>query len=230
MKKALMILLSLMLTMPLMAQYRRPHFRPSRSHFRPRPVAVVHSDHYYGGPTDIYVGFRVGGALSTLNSEDSYFDDGKMRTGIHAGMVIGFQTAPQVPLYFETGLLYVEKGGKCDSRSRDYTYSLNYLEIPMVLKFDCEVDGGVSIQPFFGGYIAAGVGGKIKDTYTRRNYSSYDDEGFKRFDAGLRMGCGFQFDHFYAEAGYDLGLTNVGREYFDRTHTSSLFATLGINF
>jgi hypothetical protein len=44
------------------------------------------------------------------------------------------------------------------------------------------------------------------------------------------MGCGFQFDHLYAEAGYDLGLTNVGREYFDRTHTSSLFATLGVNF
>lgn len=228
MKKTLMILLSLMLTMPMMAQYRRPYARPSRPHFS-RPVAVVRSDRYYN-PVDIYVGIRVGGALATMISDDSYFDDNKMRAGVNAGMVIGFQMAPQLPLYFETGLLYVEKGGKNDSHGNDYSYSLNYLEMPMVLKFDCEVGDDMSIQPFFGGYVAAGVSGKIKDFRNRQAYSSYDDEGFKRFDAGLRMGCGFQFDHLYAEVGYDLGLANVGRKYFDTTRTGLLFATLGVNF
>ena len=209
MKKTLMILLSLMLTMPMMAQYRRPYARPSRPHFS-RPVAVVRSDRYYN-PVDIYVGIRVGGALATMISDDSYFDDNKMRAGVNS-------------------VLYVEKGGKNDSHGNDYSYSLNYLEMPMVLKFDCELDDGMSIQPFFGGYVAAGVSGKIKDFRNRQAYSSYDDEGFKRFDAGLRMGCGFQFDHLYAEVGYDLGLANVGRKYFDTTRTGLLFATLGVNF
>lgn len=220
-------MLSLMLTMSVTAQYRRPYVRPVRPHFS-RPVHTNY--HHHSNPMDIYFGFRVGGALSTVSSEDSYFDGGTMKTGINAGMVVGFQMAPRMPLYFETGLLYVEKGGKGDSQGQKFTYDLNYLEMPMVLKSDLETGGGMSVQPFFGGYLSAGVGGKIKDFRHRQAYSSYDDEGFKRFDAGLRMGCGFQFNYLYAEAGYDLGLTNISHQYFDTTRTGTLFATVGVNF
>ena len=227
MKKTLMILLSLVLAMPMMAQYRRPYARPSRPHYS-RPVAVRSSNYY--NPVDMYIGFRVGGALSTVNSDDTYLDGGSMRAGINAGMVVGFQVSPHVPLYFETGLSYVEKGGKGDNHGTKFTYSLNYLEMPVVLKYDCEIDGMMSIQPFFGGYMSIGIGGKIKDFQNRQAYSSYDDDGFKRFDAGLRVGCGFQFDHLYAEVGYDIGLANISQKYFDNTRTGSLFATIGVNF
>lgn len=224
MKKTLMILLSLMLTMPMMAQYRRPYVRPSRPHY----VRTVRTSHYY--TPDFYVGFRVGGAFSTVNSDDPVLDGGSLRAGLNAGMVVGMQMAPQVPLYFETGLSYVEKGGEGSNRGSKFTYGLNYLEVPVVLKYDCEIDRSISIQPFFGGYFSAGVGGKIKNFDKRQAYSSFDDNAFKRFDAGLRAGCGFQFDHLYAEAGYDFGLANISRDYFDETRTGSFFATVGVNF
>ena len=225
MKKTMMILLSLMLTMPMMAQYRRPYAPPSRPHY----VRPVRTTHYYG-PTDVYVGFRIGGAFSTVNSDDPYLDGGSLRAGLNAGMVVGMQLAPHVPLYFESGLSYVEKGGEGNNHGSKFTYSLNYLEVPVVLKYDCEIDRSMSIQPFFGGYFSAGVGGKIKDFGNRMAYSSYEDDGFKRFDAGLRVGCGFQFDHLYAEAGYDFGLANISRTYFDESRTGSFFATVGVNF
>ena len=44
------------------------------------------------------------------------------------------------------------------------------------------------------------------------------------------MGCGFQFNYLYAEVGYDFGLSNISRDYFDDAHTGSLFATIGVNF
>ena len=87
-----------------------------------------------------------------------------------------------------------------------------------------------SIQPFAGFYGALGVGGKIKEKDQRLSYNSFSDNAFKRLDGGLRIGCGLQFDHLYAELGCDIGLANVSHDDYDRAHTSSFFANVGVNF
>ena len=165
-----------------------------------------------------------------MNSDDHYLDGGSLRTGLNIGAVAGFQIAPYTPLYFETGLQYVEKGGVGHNDGAKFTYNLNYLEVPFVLKYDHRVDNLLSVQPFLGGYVAAGVSGKIKDFGHRQAYSSFDHEGFQRFDAGIKVGCGLQYSYLYAELGYDLGLTNISHDYFDTSRTGSLFATVGVNF
>ena len=218
-------MLSLMLTLPMMAQYGRPRNYGStygRSSYT-RPT-------YRHNPVNSYVGFRIGGAFSTVNSDDKYLDGGTMRSGLNVGVVAGFQVAPHAPIYFETGLSYVEKGGKGSYDGSKFTYNLDYLEVPLLLKYDCRVDRDLSIQPFIGGYLAAGVGGKIKDFGHRQAYSSFDDDAFQRFDGGIKLGCGVQFNYLYAELGYDIGLANISRDYFDDAHTGSLFATIGVNF
>ena len=225
MKRIMIAMLSLMLTLPMMAQYGRPRNYGStygRSSYT-RPT-------YRHNPVNSYVGFRIGGAFSTVNSDDKYLDGGTMRSGLNIGVVAGFQVAPHAPIYFETGLSYVEKGGKGSYDGSKFTYNLDYLEVPLLLKYDCRVDRDLSIQPFIGGYLAAGVGGKIKDFGHRQAYSSFDDDAFQRFDGGIKLGCGVQFNYLYAELGYDFGLANISRDYFDDAHTGSLFATIGINF
>ena len=225
MKRIMIAMLSLMLTLPMMAQYGRPRNYGStygRSSYT-RPT-------YRHNPVNSYVGFRIGGAFSTVNSDDKYLDGGTMRSGLNIGVVAGFQVAPHAPIYFETGLSYVEKGGKGSYDGSKFTYNLDYLEVPLLLKYDCRVDRDLSIQPFIGGYLAAGVGGKIKDFGHRQAYSSFDDDAFQRFDGGIKLGCGVQFNYLYAELGYDIGLANISRDYFDDAHTGSLFATIGINF
>ena len=87
-----------------------------------------------------------------------------------------------------------------------------------------------SLMPFVGGYLSVGVGGKIKDFGNRHAYSSFDDVGFKRFDGGVKVGCGLQYDYLYAEVGYDFGLSNISHDYFDTSHTGALSATIGVNF
>ena len=225
MKRIMIAMLSLMLTLPMMAQYGRPRNYGStygRSSYT-RPT-------YRHNPVNSYVGFRIGGAFSTVNSDDKYLDGGTMRSGLNVGVVAGFQVAPHAPIYFETGLSYVEKGGKGSYDGSKFTYNLDYLEVPLLLKYDCRVDRDLSIQPFIGGYLAAGVGGKIKDFGHRQAYSSFDDDAFQRFDGDIKLGCGVQFNYLCAELGYDFGLANISRDYFDDAHTGSLFATIGINF
>ena len=225
MKRIMIAMLSLMLTLPMMAQYRRPRYATGRYGY-----STYTRTSYRHNPVNSYVGFRVGGAFSTVSSDDKYLDGGTMRTGLNVGVVAGLQVAPHAPIYFETGLSFIEKGGKGNFEGRKFTYNLDYLEVPLLLKYDCKVDRDISIQPFLGGYVAAGVGGKIKDFGHRQAYSSYDDDAFNRFDGGIKLGCGVQFNYLYAEVGYDFGLSNISRDYFDDAHTGSLFATIGVNF
>lgn len=182
---------------------------------------------------DSYGGLRLGLSLANVNSDSPYLDGNKMRAGVVAGLVGGTRIAGYTPLYLEAGVLFSQKGGKCESGGEKFTYTLDYLEVPLVFKYIADLGGNVTIEPFVGGYAALGVGGKIKDYQYREAYSSFGDkynDNFKRFDGGIRVGCGFSFDQFYLEGAYDFGLANVGKDAFDDTHTGAFNLTLGMNF
>ena len=230
MKRMMIALMSLVLTLPALAQYGRPYYnRPpvvSSSHYR----SGVRAPHYRSH-TDVYYGLRIGAAFATVNSDDRYLDGGSMKTGLDVGAVVGFQVAYRSPVYFETGLSYIEKGGKGHYEGTKFSYSLDYLQVPLVMKYMIDVDRMFSVQPYVGGYLALGVAGKIKDFGHRQAYSSFNEkEGFRRFDGGIRIGCGVQYDFVYAELGYDFGLSNISHDYFDTSRTGTLFATVGFNF
>lgn len=216
-------MLAVLTAIPSVAQYTR---RPT-----PRPTAPVHRSHYAPAPrlhaaTDSYVGLRLGLGVATVNADDPYLDGGSPKAGFNVGVVTGLQLAPATPLYLETGLSYIEKGGK----SGLYTYNMNYLEVPLLIKYQHNIDYDTSIQPFVGVYGSLGVSGKMKDQSRRLIYDAFADDAFKRFDGGLRIGCGLQFDYLYAELGYDVGLANVSHDDFSTAHTGCFFANVGINF
>lgn len=229
----MMISLMVLLTVTTaMAQY------PMRRYGRPTPPPrhslsgsyAYRNSYQRPRTTDIYYGLRIGVNVSNVRSNDPYLDGGSAKAGANLGFVAGFQVAPMSPVYVETGLLYSEKGGKGNCNNRSFSYSLNYLEVPFVLKVMVPLEPLTTLQPFLGVYGSAGVGGKIKDFNQRQAYSTFDDEGFQRFDAGLRIGCGLQYSSLYAEMGYDLGLSNISHDYFDTAQTGAFFATIGVNF
>lgn len=224
MKRTIMIsLLALLTVLPTIAQHYRYRYR------QPAPSRYQTVARNYHRSTDNYYGIRIGVGVSTVNSDDRYLDASASKTGLNLGLVAGFQMAQATPVYLETGLLYAGKGAKAD-RNGSLSYSLDYLEVPLLMKYRLDLDRAASLQPFVGVFGAVGVGGKVKDTYERLAYSSFDDDGFQRFDGGLRLGCGFQYDHLYLELGYDLGLANISQDNFNSAHTGSFFANLGVNF
>ena len=233
MKRTVIILLSLVLAVPMMAQSRYHIRYPSR----PTPPAPAYNGRPYARDTwrsglygDSYYGLRIGLALSSVNSDDPYLDGSGVTSGVSMGVVAGFQLAPSAPIYFETGLSYTEKGGRGNYGGSKFTYDLDYLEVPLVLKYDYRSTPDLSVQPFIGCYVACGVGGKVKDFGHRQAVSSFDEDFFKRFDGGLKMGCGVQFSHLYAELAYDLGLSNICHDSFSSSRNSSVVLSCGINF
>ena len=217
-KLCVAVLLTLLMSVPAKAQYGY--------------AGDYARSHGLGGK-DYYVGLRVGLNVATVHSDVSHLDGNRAKAGVGFGVVAGYQLSPDTPLFLESGLLYMEKGGKGHFDGDSYTYGLNYLELPLVVKYGIEIDAAdndLSVQPFFGGYLATGVGGKIKNYDDRETTRSFSNESFQRFDAGLRLGCGVQFNHLYLELGYEFGLVNIFQDDFDSSHTGNFFVTAGVNF
>ena len=230
-KRLLIALLALIMAMPTMAQFET-HRKRSR---------------YNHNDTERYYGARLGLNIASMSSEYAGYDMDS-RSGLAFGGVIGWQLANQTPLWLETGLFYSEKGGKTHwteptedgpSINEKVTVRLSYFEVPIVVKysFDTGVDD-LYVQPFLGGYLALGIGGKTKEygeynanTHQYRGRSSYSSfDNFNRFDGGLRIGCGAEYKMVYGELGFDFGLANVSKGDFDTTHTRNFFINVGVNF
>jgi len=177
--------------------------------------------------------------LTNVNSDNRSLDGGSIQAGLNIGATIGFQLSPDYPIYIESGLMYMEKGGKgtyygtsttSSSYSKKFTYSLNYLELPVLVKYIYNIDDEFSIQPFAGGYFAVGVAGKMKNYADRESRSSFSSDYFKRFDGGLRIGCGFQYQVLYGELAYEYGLANIARDEFESAHNGAFMINIGVNF
>lgn len=209
---------------------------------RPRPRIVVHSNHsrppagvydYYRPWHSTYYGVRLGLNAGSVRSDAPSLDGNEMKTGLNIGVAIGTQLSRYTPLFIESGLYYSQKGGKSSNGLGDYgkfTYDLNYLELPILLKYKHFTRSGVSIEPFAGGFISCGVAGNIKDYAERQAFSSFSDGYFNRIDGGIKLGCGVGYGIGYAEVAYDFGLANVGQDTFDDTHTGCLTINIGVNF
>lgn len=192
---------------------------------------------------DSYFGLRFGLNIPTVRYQGT---GGTAQTDphprYHLGLVYGNKLGNGLPFFLESGLMYTEKGTEI-KETEDYGVrktTLRYLEIPIVLKYKIDMNADdFTVQPFFGGYLAVGVGGEVKDYTGRTKYSPFGDDRYKRFDAGLKVGCGIAFQNFYFSMGYDIGLFNIaGKDYADyhydnfdgRIRTGNFTMTVGVDF
>lgn len=197
--------------------------------------------------TDMYYGVRLGVGFNSISSSSTFIRGNSTLAGLNIGGVVGFALTDEAPLFVETGVSYAQKGGKgsyttCEtegpSKTYDAKYNLGYLQIPAVIKYAYAADEQLSIQPFAGVFLDTGLGGSIKvqsgtnDRGKRPAFSDYDkdDVHFKRFDIGLKLGCGVSYDVFYGEVYYDLGLANTCNDIIDTTHNRRLGINIGVNF
>ena len=225
MKKTLLLsLMCMVLALPAIAQYGYPYGS------RPRVQTVGRHGNEYIAWHRYYVGLRVGLNTSHVNSESPLLDGSSLKTGLNIGLAAGTQLSYRAPIFLETGLYYTQKGGKSGSGLDKFTYDLNYLEVPLLIKYKHFVGNQTSIQPYAGAFLAIGTDGNIKNYGTRTAFSSFETGYFNRFDGGLKIGCGVGYNMLYLDASYDIGLANIGQDNFDDTHGGCFTINLGVNF
>jgi len=215
-KRTIAALLFFAAVTPISAQIGRPQYN--------------HSANNFGDDHNVYYGLRLGLAVANVSSDDPQLNGSSAQAGLNVGAVIGFQLADDFPVFLESGLYYTQKGGKGNDTGKKFTYDLNYLEVPILVKYKYSFDDDLSIQPFGGGYLALGVSGKVKNYDERSAFSSFSEDFFKRFDGGLRIGCGLEYQMLYVDVAYEFGLANICHSEFESSHNGCFYINAGVNF
>ncbi|MDZ7718779.1 MAG: porin family protein [Balneolaceae bacterium] len=105
--------------------------------------------------------------------------------------------------------VFVQKGGEETSEQfGNSSITLNYVDVPLLLKINAPVDG--MLQPYiFGGPYA---GYLIEATSETESESMELTEFLNEFHYGLKVGLGINIGSFLIDARYDMGLANIYKE------------------
>ena len=133
--------------------------------------------------------------------------------GLQGG--VSFQAGVTSHLSLLTELYYMRKGGQINAAhsatGSETTLRFHTLELPVLARFHFgkfHVNAGPSL--------AYNLSGKMKTEGTSTSLSfNNSNNGFRRFDAGLQFGGGYQFKikqkDFVLDVRYSHGLTNLSR-------------------
>ncbi len=208
MKKILLSIIAVLFAASSFAQYSSGGFSLSESSL------------YYGVRLGMNVA-NIGGDAPDLNS----------KIGLNLGGTVGLRLSDTTPVFLESGLYYTGCGASKDKT----TISLNYLEIPLLIKYGVQVSDEIALLPFVGPAFRYGLfGGKWKTSGAGKT-DSFGDNKFKRGDVGIKLGCGAEYNKLYLELGYEFGITNIADWELENhddasAHNGALFINLGVNF
>ena len=178
----------------------------------------------------------VQGGLNLANitkTNEGHTEDNNMLPTFNVGLMGRFGLSKTVDL--ESGVLLTGRGAKAESYfngGNDYVkskFNPIYVEVPLNLVVMVPLEKTTGIFFNAGPYIAIGVGGKSKtdskfgpitssssssikfsndDPFTsQQDDAAYDK--LKRFDYGINLGGGFQFEHLILKLNYGFGLAKI---------------------
>jgi len=128
-------------------------------------------------------------------------------TAFQIGLVGEFEITE--PLYFNTGLLFSQKGTKMNVFGVEVKMPINYFEIPLNLAYKYDL-GGAKLYAQGGPYLGFGLSAKAKSGSEEEEIEfGGDDDELKRTDVGLNFGAGIEIESLQIGVNYGLGLVNL---------------------
>lgn len=194
-------------------------------------------------------GFKAGASISDLSFDtDEVAPDLESRVGILLGATVDVPLASG--LWFQPGLSFVQKGAEITGEfegGEEVTVALDldYVEMPLLLKYVFPTTGSLGVHLFAGPALAFEVGCKVglasEGIDVSIDCDQGEDEGFevttKSFDLGALVGGGVSVPMGGAsllfEASYNFGLANIadtdeGED--DSVKNRALYLSAGIAF
>ena len=159
----------------------------------------------------LYYGLRIGITGSYITADDPALNVSDMKAGFTFGGIVGLRLSDSTPVYLESGLIYANRGGKGDYNGNIKT-SINSIEIPLIIKYGVGLPNDMALLPFAGAFANVALGSGHYRSTTEGHVSAINKNRYQRFDAGLKLGCGFEYKMLYAEVGWEFGLANMVHE------------------
>ena len=169
----------------------------------------------------VSVGAKLGFNLATMTIDPGFTSLGKgPALGFHGGTVFNIGLSNMLSVQPE--ILFTQKGLKFSDNFISQTYTIQYFEFPVLLKFafgNEEVKGFLIGGPFAGYSTSQKIVSRANDTLINKSKIPFDsdleDDGYadNRLDLGLALGVGVQFKtgpgNIFAEVRYDISLNSV---------------------
>ena len=188
------------------------------------------------------IGARIGMDFASLNGDykNKNFYDMKSGIGLHLGLVYNHELADALSI--QPGVFLVQRNWKYEDiddetgKKFDAKVHSNWIEIPVVLKYNVDITSDISIDPHVGPYFGFGFAGKDKETKTKvfKKYKDGDEKsgmGMPNFDMGVQFGCGATFfGTAYVGFDYELGFRNTLNKYPGHlsSHNGMFMITFGV--
>ena len=123
MKKILLSLFTVLFAAPSFAQYSSGGFSLDQS--------------------SVYYGLRLGMNIANLSGDAP---DLGSKVGLNLGGTVGLRLSDTTPVFLESGLYFTSFGASKDKSS----ITLNYLELPVLIKYGVQVSDDIALLPFIG--------------------------------------------------------------------------------
>ncbi|MDW5288620.1 porin family protein [Formosa sp. PL04] len=161
----------------------------------------------------VQLGVKGGVNISKLSGDD--FDDVDSRTSFNAGLVAEIPISDRFsfqPEVFYSGqgfdVLEIDQDNIFDT-DQNLEYQLDYIQVPLLIKFYLIEGLSVEAGPQFGFKIHEEFDSEPNSDGGDFEINS-DDSYVKDFDTSLAFGTSYKFDGgFFLSARYTLGLTNI---------------------
>lgn len=166
------------------------------------------------------VGFLGGASFSTLMGVDDSVSV-RSSTGFAGGVFVGIPVAKS--LVIETEVLYINKGAGLEDT--EVSLNLNYIEIPVLLRYEFKEDGG----PF--AYVGPYVG-FVAECTTSADTLSFpcaDDDIETSTDFGGTIGVGFRKEAWGFDIRYDYGFTDAIKDEKGKNSALMILLRVAVN-
>jgi hypothetical protein len=172
-------------------------------------------------------GISAGANFTNFNDTDASTD---ARTGLMAGLTYGI-SVPMSPITIQPRVFYAQKGAKASEGSIETTTKLDYIEIPVVAKFDFILDNPMlTPHVYFGPYAGFNISAE-QEVSGGDNSGTFDiEDQIKNTDFGVVVGAGADITKFNVGIRYSAGLTEIAENNAFDGKNGVFSIVAGVNF
>lgn len=161
--------------------------------------------------TNVTTEFGVKGGFNMSNlSKDENVDDNNILYGFNAGLYATLPVSDFVAIQPE--ILFTTKGAESEYSGAGFNgnakFRLNYIEVPLLVRVNLTKNFNIHA----GGYASYLVSSKVTGNGDFEFNEEIDTDDLAKFDAGLAVGVGVDFNPITIGLRYNHGLTTVGKE------------------
>ena len=175
-------------------------------------------------------GAKGGVTLATVSEDSDVESEWGYRVGLAAGGYVALPLGSRLAIQAEG--LFNQKGARADVDDLVTTLKLDYIEVPVLLKYAVTRGGARSIHIFGGPSIAFKVRSRATASFGDTTIDTDEDENIENLDFGVAAGAGVDFGKWSIDGRYTFGLSSLVKSDADEAELRSraISVLVGVRF